>query len=141
MTRRVRLAQELRLDDDVDFPGHLGDAELVALLSTADVCLSPEPSNPLNDASTMIKVVEYMALGKPVVAYDLPETRFSAGDAALYARPSEPGGLAACVERVLDDEDLAGRMGEEGHRRVADELGQARSIEALDLAYRRVLRR
>lgn len=139
--KALRLAQELRLDDDVDFPGHLGDAELVALLSTADVCLSPEPSNPLNDASTMIKVVEYMALGKPVVAYDLPETRFSAGDAALYARPSEPGGLAACVERVLDDEDLAGRMGEEGHRRVADELGQARSIEALDLAYRRVLRR
>ena len=97
--------------------------------------------NPLNDASTMIKVVEYLAVGKPVVAYDIPETRFSAGDAALYARASEPVELAACVERLLDDDDLARRMGEEGRRRVEEDLSHTRSIEALDLAYRRVLGR
>jgi glycosyltransferase involved in cell wall biosynthesis len=137
----IRLADELGLAGAVDFPGLLNDDGLVALLSTADVCLSPEPRNPLNDVSTMIKVVEYMALSRPVVAYDLTETRFSAGEAALYARPNDPEELASCIERLLDDPELRRRLGAEGRRRVEDELSAARSVEALDLAYRRVLRR
>lgn len=135
----VALAHTLNLADRVQFPGHLGDTELVRLLSTADICLSPEPRNAFNDASTMIKVVEYMALAKPIVAYDLTETRFSAGDAALYATPSDPSGLASCIDRLLDDDALRRTMGAEGRRRVESELSWARSVESLDQAYRRVL--
>ena len=135
----IARASTLGLDDRVEFPGHLGDAELIRLLSTADVCLSPEPENALNDASTMIKVVEYMALAKPIVAYDLTETRFSAGDAALYATPSDPSALASCIDRLLDDDALRRTMGAEGRRRVEHELSWARSVQSLELAYRRVL--
>ena len=135
----IALSHELELGDRAEFPGHLGDEELIRLLSTADVCLSPEPKNALNDASTMIKVVEYMALAKPVVAYDLTETRFSAGDAALYAPPSDASALASCVDRLLDDDALRLTMGAEGRRRIENELSWARSVESLEQAYRRVL--
>jgi len=137
----IALARDLGLADRVEFPGYLDDPDLIRLLSSADVCLSPEPKNPLNEASTMIKVVEYMALAKPIVAFDLPETRFSAGDAALYARPNDTAELAACIDRLLDDEALRRRMGEEGRRRVEDELSWARSVESLGLAYSRALNR
>jgi len=134
----IALASKLGLGDRVEFPGYLDDADLIRLLSTADVCIAPEPRNALNNASTMIKVVEYMALGRPIVAYDLAETRFSAGEAALYAQPNDPAELASALERLLDDEDLRQRMGEAGRRRVADELGWDRSAESLKRAYLRV---
>lgn len=135
----VDLAAELGLADWVEFPGYLEDDALVRLLSTADICLSPEPRNALNDASTMIKVVEYMALAKPIVAYDLVETRVSAGDAALYARPNDAGELAACIDRLLDDDELRTRMGAEGRGRVEGELGWQRSVESLRQAFARAL--
>jgi len=137
----IALAAELGVADRAEFPGYVEDDDLIRLLSTADVCLSPEPRNALNDASTMIKVVEYMALATPIVAYDLTETRLSAGEAALYARPNDPGELASSVSRLLDDEDLRRRMGEEGRRRVEEELSWARSKESLARAYARVLAR
>jgi glycosyltransferase involved in cell wall biosynthesis len=137
----IALANDLALADRVEFPGHIEDGDLIRLLSSADVCLSPEPRNPLNEASTMIKVVEYMALARPIAAYDLPETRFSAGGAALYAPPSEPAGLADGIDRLLDDEDLRRRMGEEGRQRVENELSWAHSVESLTLAYRRARNR
>ena len=93
-------ARDLGLDDCVRFVGWVADERVMAAyLATADVCVSPEPSSPLNDVSSFVKIVEYMAVGKPIVAYDLPETRITAGDAALYA-PS--GDAAALGERVLD---------------------------------------
>ena len=93
-------ARELGLEDRVRFVGWVADERVMAAyLATADVCVSPEPSSPLNDVSSFVKIVEYMAVGKPIVAYDLPETRITAGDAALYA-PS--GDAAALGERVLD---------------------------------------
>ena len=137
----VELAVELGLASRVEFPGYLEDDALIRLLSSADVCLSPEPKNALNNASTMIKVVEYMGLAKPIVAYDLAETRFSAGDAALYASPNDVSELAACIARLLDDEALARQMGEDGRRRVEDELSWSRSVESLSLAYGRALER
>lgn len=135
----IALARELGLEDRVEFPGHLDDTALVPLLSTADVCLSPEPRNPFNDASTMIKVVEYMALAKPIVAYDLTETRFSAGESALYATPNDPTDFASCIDALLEDEPMRARMGAHGRSRVENELSWERSVESLDQAYRRVL--
>lgn len=137
----LALSRELGIEDRVTLPGHLTDDELIPLLSSAAVCLSPEPKNAFNDASTMIKVVEYMALAKPIVAYDLTETRYSAGDAALYAAPSDPTQLAACIERLLDDPALRARMGESGRRRIETELNWERSVASLEQAYRRVFER
>jgi glycosyltransferase involved in cell wall biosynthesis/CelD/BcsL family acetyltransferase involved in cellulose biosynthesis len=133
------LAADLSLAERVEFTGFLGDSELIRLLSSADVCLSPEPSNPLNNVSTMIKVVEYMALGQPIVAFDLPETRYSAGDAALYARPNDEDAFADGIEQLLDDRLLRERMGATGRRRVEGELSWSRSVEQLLAAYEHVL--
>ncbi len=117
-----QLATNLRLFDRVEFPGFIGDDEIARLLRTADVCLSPEPKDDLNDVSTLVKVAEYMAFGKPVVAYDLAETRYTAQAAALYASPSDPASLAGCIEQLLDDAALRIRLGGAGRRRVVEEL-------------------
>ena len=78
----VALAHELGLDDRVEFTGRVPDEDVARYLSTADVCLAPDPKNPLNDVSTMNKIVEYMAMSRPIVSFDLIEARVSAGDAA-----------------------------------------------------------
>ena len=88
-----RLATTLELDDVVAFTGRIPDPEVEAVLATADVCVSPDPLNPLNDISTMNKVLEYMACGRPIVAFDLREHRASAGDGALYAEPNRDDDL------------------------------------------------
>jgi glycosyltransferase involved in cell wall biosynthesis len=133
------LASELSLDERVEFVGFVDDDRLIAILGTADVCLAPEPKNALNDSSTMIKVVEYMGLGRPIVAFDLRETRFSAGVAALYATPNDEADFASCVEQLLDDPALRRRMGEAGRLRVTNELSWERSEESLAAAYARAL--
>lgn len=135
------LANDLGLDGRVEFLGFVEEAELIRLLSSADVCLAPEPKNALNDASTMIKVVEYMGLERPIVAYDLAETRFSAGPAALYARPNDAADFAGCIERLLDEPALRARMGEAGRERVTGELSWERSEQALAAAYAHALAR
>src|SRR5262249_40169247 len=91
-----------------------------------DVCLAPEPSNALNDASTMIKVVEYMAVERPIVAFDLPETRYSAGEAALYAPANDEAQFALLVARLLDDPDERARRGAQGRGRLERNLWGAR---------------
>jgi glycosyltransferase involved in cell wall biosynthesis len=138
MRRRVF---ELGLDGAVEFLGHLEDAALLQVLSTADVCLSPEPPNALNDASTMIKVTEYLSLGKPVVAHDLLETRYTAGDAALYAASDDDQSFADCIDRLLDDASLRAELGARGRARLEHELPWSRSRDELLAAYERALRR
>jgi glycosyltransferase involved in cell wall biosynthesis len=136
-----RLAQELGLEDLVDFTGFLERAEVVRVLSTADICLSPEPRSPLNDASTFIKIAEYMALERPVVAYDLTESRFTAGDAAAYADPGDIEGFASRIAELLDDPDRRASMGWLGRARVVSELSLKRSKQELLAAYDRVLQK
>ena len=131
------LAAELELDDVVEFTGRIPDADVIRILSTADVCLSPDPKNPLNDVSTMNKVVEYMSLARPIVSYDLRETRVSAGAAALYARPNDVEDFARCIASLLDSPELRARMGEVGRRRVETDISWERSRERLLAAYAR----
>lgn len=82
-------SKKMGLEDYVKFTGRIPDDEMLAILSACDICVQPDPLNPLNDKSTMNKVMEYMALEKPVVAFDLKETRDSCGDAALYVPPND----------------------------------------------------
>ena len=136
----VRLADELGLGDDVLFTGRIPDDEVEAILSSADVCVGPDPKNPLNDVSTMNKIVEYMALGKPVAAFDLRETRHSAGDGALYAVPNEIDDLADKIAILLDDPALRQRMGEYNRERFKAALAWEYSKTVLVSAYDRLLR-
>jgi glycosyltransferase involved in cell wall biosynthesis len=100
----------------------VSDDTVANVLSTADLGLCPDPKNPLNDLSTMNKTMEYMAFALPVVAFDLCETRVSAGDAAVYASPNEVADLARLVLELVDDEPRRRSMGVVGRARVVDSL-------------------
>ncbi|MER5437856.1 glycosyltransferase family 4 protein [Streptomyces sp. NPDC002790] len=131
----VELSQELGLGDQVEFTGRIPDADLVRYLSTADVCLSPDPRNPLNDVSTMNKVLEYMAMGRPIVSFDLREARVSAGEAAVYARANDEAEFAGLIARLLDDPEQRARMGKLGQERIGGPLSWRNSQESLLAAY------
>ncbi|MEV7190539.1 glycosyltransferase family 4 protein [Streptomyces sp. NPDC093510] len=131
----VELSRQLGLSDQVQFTGRIPDADLVRYLSTADVCLSPDPRNPLNDVSTMNKVLEYMAMGRPIVSFDLREARVSAGDAALYAPANDEAEFAKLITLLLDDPAQRTRMGEIGRERINGELSWRNSQQSLLAAY------
>lgn len=134
-----RMTRDLGLQDVVEFAGWLNDEQIATLLSTSDLCLAPEPSSPLNDVSTMVKIAEYMARSRPVVAYGLPESELTAGAAAAYARPNQVASYADKISELLDDDDRRERMGVEGRRRVEGTLSWAHSEASLLAAYRRAL--
>lgn len=129
------LVRELGLEDDCRFTGRVPDADVERILSTADVCVSPDPKNPLNDVSTMNKVLEYMACAKPVVCYDLREHRFSAGEGALYARADDVEDLAARIEQLLDDPALRRRMGDYNRERFLARMAWEHNAGELLKAY------
>ncbi|MEU6961238.1 glycosyltransferase family 4 protein [Streptomyces chrestomyceticus] len=131
----VELSRQLGLAGQVEFTGRIPDADLVRYLSTADVCLSPDPRNPLNDVSTMNKVLEYMAMGRPIVSFDLREARVSAGEAAVYAPANDEAAFAGLIALLLDDPEKRARMGKIGQERVGGELSWRNSQRSLLAAY------
>jgi glycosyltransferase involved in cell wall biosynthesis len=128
-------ARRLGLTDRVEFTGRLPDADLWEILSTADVCVNPDRANEMNDKSTMNKILEYMALGKPIVQFDLTEGRFSAGDSSLYARPNDSADFAVKLCELLDDPDRRAYMGAVGRQRVESGLSWGHQIPNLLRAY------
>ncbi len=118
----VALRDELGLAGIVEFTGRAPDELVTRILSTADIGLSPDPKNPLNDLSTMNKSMEYMAFELPVVAFDLRETRVSTGDAAVYVKPNDVGEYARAIVELLDDQEKRARLGKLGRARVEQEL-------------------
>lgn len=131
----VTFSRELGLSDSVEFTGRIPDEDLLRYLSAADVCLAPDPLNPLNDVSTMNKIMEYMAMARPIVSFDLREARVSAGDAAVYAPANDESEFAKLIARLLDDPQERRRMGETGKARVTGPLSWERSRTALLAAY------
>jgi glycosyltransferase involved in cell wall biosynthesis len=131
--------QDKGLQDTVNFTGRIPDQQLLEILSTADVCVNPDKPCEMNDISTMIKIMEYMALGKPIVQFDLKEGRFSAMEASLYAH-NEAGAedFAARILCLLEDCATRKRMGEYGQRRVEEVLAWDHSVPNLLAAYHRV---
>jgi glycosyltransferase involved in cell wall biosynthesis len=117
-----RLAAELRVADHVTFTGRVPDSDLLDMLNTADVCVNPDVANEMNDKSTMNKIMEYMALGKPIVQFDLTEGRFSAQEASLYATRNDAQDMARKIVELLDDPHRRKAMGEFGRRRVTNAL-------------------
>ncbi len=129
------------LDAHVTFTGPLYGNDLLAVLNAADIGVSPDPKNPMNDISTMNKVIEYMALEKPVVQFDLTEGRASAGDVSLYAAANDPADFAAKLAWLIENPEDAARMGQAGRERVLAELSWAHSVPHLLAAYDRVFAR
>jgi glycosyltransferase involved in cell wall biosynthesis len=129
------LADSIGLNGEVEFTGYVSDKELQESLAAADICMDPDPASPLNNISTWIKVMEYMAYGKPIVSFDLKETRYSAQDAAIYVAPNDEAAFARATARLMDDRDLRERMGQFGRARVERELQWSVVGQNLGLAY------
>ncbi|RDH78662.1 glycosyltransferase WbuB [Mycolicibacterium moriokaense] len=131
LTEMVSLSERLGISDIVEFTGRVPDEFVQRCLSSADVCLSPDPKNPLNDVSTMNKVVEYMAMARPLVSFDLIEARVSAAEAAAYVPANDEVAFAAAVDALLDDPQRRAEMGRIGRKRVEDELSWGTSRDNL----------
>jgi len=129
------MAVALDVADYVTFTGRVPDAELLAMLNTADVCVNPDIANEMNDKSTMNKIMEYMALGKPIVQFDLTEGRFSAQQASVYAKRNDPGDMAAKILELIDDPERRAAMGAYGRQRVENELEWRFEVPKLLAAY------
>jgi glycosyltransferase involved in cell wall biosynthesis len=137
----VALRDELGLADHVEFTGRAPDELVNRILSTADVGLSPDPKNPLNDVSTMNKTMEYMAFELPVVAFDLRETRVSAGEAAVYVEPNVERAYAEAIVALMDDEPRRARLGKLGRARVEQDLAWSHQERAYVAVYDRLVAR
>ncbi len=122
---------EMGLDDIVEFTGRVSDPQMLRYLNTADICVNSDEYNAMNDKSTMNKVLEYMALGKPVVQFDLTEGRYSAGDASLYARKNDAIDMADKIVTLLDNPAQREKMSQIGRSRIENELSWAHTSRAL----------
>lgn len=139
LPRLRALVAEKRLDSFVTFAGWLSREEIDAYVSTADVCVAPDPYNPLNDASTMVKTLEYMAYGRPVVQFALTEGRYSAAEASLYAKPNDPVDFAEQIIRLLNSETLRHELGQRGRKRVEERFNWDSEKKTLLQAYKTAL--
>ncbi|MFT6445501.1 MAG: glycosyltransferase involved in cell wall biosynthesis [Sulfitobacter pontiacus] len=126
------------LDAYFTFTGALYGEDLLSALNVIDIGVSPDPKNPMNDISTMNKVMEYMTLEKPLVQFDLTEGRVSAGDAGLYARANDPVDFAEKIAALIDDPDARARMGAMGRKRVLNDLSWSHTEPQLLAAYDRI---
>ena len=135
----VALRDTLGLAGHVEFTGRAPDDLVARILSTADLGLSPDPKNPLNDVSTMNKTMEYMAFELPLVAFDLRETKISAGEAAAYVKPGDLRGFAETVISLLADEERRALMGKLGRTRIEQELAWSYQERAYLSVYEKVL--
>ena len=133
------LAGTLQLNGCVELTGFVSDQDLQSNLAAADICVDPDPSSPLNDVSTWIKIMEYMAYAKPIVSFDLKETRFSAGEAALYVKPNGEAEFAKSIADLMEQPDLREKMGSYGRRRVEQELQWTKVGQNLLTAYETLL--
>ena len=132
------MARALGIEDHVTFTGRAPDDVLFSALSSADICVNPDRVNPMNDKSTMNKILEYMAFSKPIVQFEVTEGRYSADRASLYAKANDPRDFADKIVALLDDPARCREMGEFGRRRVETELSWDHQVDTLVAAYTRV---
>jgi glycosyltransferase involved in cell wall biosynthesis len=137
-----RMVVDKELEDMFNFTGRVSDSELLEVLSASDVCVNPDKPCEMNDISTMIKIAEYMALGKPIVQFDLKEGRFTAGDASLYSKGDDlVADFAEKILWLLDHSEDRRRMGQFGRKRVEQGLAWEHSVSNLIAAYERVFQK
>ena len=132
-----RQCKEMGLDDIIEYTGRVPDETLLDYLNTADVCVNSDEYNAMNDKSTMNKILEYMALGKPIVQFELTEGKYSAQKASLYAKPNDAVDMAKKVIELLENPEKRKEMGEYGRQRVINELSWEHTSKALLEGYDR----
>jgi glycosyltransferase involved in cell wall biosynthesis len=133
-----KMLEEKQLGDIFNFTGRISDEQLLEILSTADICVNPDKPCEMNDISTMIKIMEYMALGKPIVQFSLKEGRFSAQEAAVYSdNQNQVPDFAAKILWLVEHPEEREKMGRFGRKRVFEELAWEYSVPNLLAAYRR----
>lgn len=133
------LCVEMGLQDYVTFTGRAPDQDLFEVLSTSDICVNPDRVNPMNDKSTMNKILEYMAFGKPIVQFDVTEGRFSAAESSLYAKANDIEDFAEKILDLLGAPEKRAQMGAVGRDRVENKFAWPHQIPSLIAAYKRVL--
>lgn len=133
------MTREKNLSRYVDFPGRVSDKVLLDVLNTSDVCVNPDAPNELNDKSTMIKIMEYMALKKPIVQFDFCEGKYSAQESSLYAKKGDKKDFAEKILYLLDNPGLRKKMGDYGYQRIKNKLDWKYSVPELLKAYETVL--
>ncbi len=133
------LCKQMNLFEHFDFYGRVDDKTMLQVLNTADVCVNPDRPTAMNDLSTMNKIMEYMALKKPIVQYTLKEGRYSAKDASLYAKNTDPIDFAEKIIELLNNEEKRKKMGEYGYNRVLSELSWEHENKNLIHIYKKVL--
>ncbi len=132
-----KMARDRGLEAYFTFTGRAPDDLLLDMLNTADICVNPDRATPMNNLSTMNKILEYMTLKKPIVQFDLHEGRESAGEASLYAKHNDPVDFAEKIASLLDNPDARARMGEIGRTRIEEQFSWAHSAPVLLAAYDR----
>ncbi|MHC5821645.1 MAG: glycosyltransferase family 4 protein [Nostoc sp.] len=132
------LSEELEVKEFVEFTGRIPDNELLARLSSCDVCANPDKKMPYNDRSTMNKIMEYMAMGKPIVQFDLLEGRRSAEEASVYAKGNDVVDFAENILELLEDTERRQKMGEVGRKRMEEKLEWRHQVPKLLEAYKKV---
>lgn len=135
----VQMSQDLKLTEHVKFTGRIPDEELLRYFSTADIALAPDPFNSLNDVSTMNKVIEYMAVGLPIVSFDLKESRYSAQESAIYVANNDERAFAQAILDLLNDPERRKCMGEFGQKRFRECLSWEHSKQKLVEFYNQIL--
>jgi len=135
------LRDSLGLHDAVEMPGTIDWSEVIKGLTRADICVQPDPPTAFNRHLTMNKLMEYMALGKATIAYDMPETRRSGGDAVSYVDPQDlaPAGLAAAIASLADDPARRTELGARARERIENVLSWEHQQAALLSVYRQLL--
>ena len=132
----IKRIRKSGLDPYVAMPGMIRDDLLLRrYMSTADVFVSPEPFTPMNSCSTFMKIAEYMIMAKPIIAFDLPETRFTAQESAVYVPPGDFAAFGKTIVELLDDPYRRSQMGAIGHERIVNELGWEHQCQNLFRAY------
>lgn len=138
LPRLKQMAADLGIAEYVTFTGRAPDQDLFEILCTSDICVNPDRVNPMNDQSTMNKIMEYMAMGKAMVQFDVKEGRFSAQDASLYAKANDPVDLAEQMISLIGDAPKREKMAKFGVKRVREQLSWDQQIEPLVNAYRKL---
>lgn len=133
------LVAELNLESKVIFTGFVNFDDVPAYISAFDVCVTPDPLNPYNDSCTTIKTMEYMALGKPTIAFDTSENKITAQDSALYAENNDVDFLAEMAIKLLDDPELRAKLGRRGRERIKNQLSWDHQQQNLVGLYRELL--
>lgn len=129
------LSVSMGIDDIVTFTGRATDDVMLDYLNTADICVNPDEYNPMNDKSTMNKVLEYMALGKPIVQFDLTEGKYSAKEASVYANPNDAVDMGKKIVELLDNPQKRQEMSAYGRKRIVEELSWEHTSKALLAGY------